>query len=134
MPARDVLCVAGRASKNGIDSRTLAGAVTAQPHPMIYQEMFADNRENRAANEERTASSAVPVLWLTVQNSPYRSKGHLPAAPGFPGRGCWTTHSFGYRVYRDPRVDKICGGSEAAANCCSPGADKKRISPRTAWA
>src|SRR5262249_38812585 len=118
--------------KNRNDSRTLAGAVTAQPHPMIYQEMFADNRGNPAGNEEHTASSAVPVMWLTFQSPPYGSKSRQAATLRFRSRGSWTTHFFGYRVCRDPRVDKICGGSEAAAMSCSPGADKKRISPRTA--
>lgn len=42
---------------------------------MIYQEMFADNRDDRTASEERTASSEVPVMWFTFQNPPYGSKG-----------------------------------------------------------
>src|SRR5262245_19394007 len=99
---------------------------------MIYQEMFADNRENRAGSTVRTAASAVPVVWFTVQNPPYRYKGRRAAASGCSGRGSWTPRSFGYRVGRDPRVDKICGGTRVAAFDCSLGADKKRISPRTA--
>jgi hypothetical protein len=30
---------------------------------MIYQEMFADNRENRAGKAMNAACSAAPVVW-----------------------------------------------------------------------
>jgi len=50
---------------------------------MIYQELFADNRENGTGNGKHTASSAVPVVGSPSRIPPIGPKADWPPRPVF---------------------------------------------------